>query len=79
MRHRVTYQYTNGSSTTTSTVAMTTVLSVSPQQILDEAERARRKGQLIRCIDPVYGNAHAFPADRLIDIVIERCEPGAAR
>ncbi|MCX5137616.1 hypothetical protein OOK06_36725 [Streptomyces sp. NBC_00340] len=79
MRHRVTYQYTTSSNTTTGTVAMTTVLPIGLEQILADAERARRKGQLIRCIDAVKGTAVAFPADRLIDIVIEQYEPGTAK
>lgn len=61
----VTYTYTTG---THAVGTMTGILAHDPKRIIKEAEAARRKGQMIRFIDPSKGTAHAFPADRLIDI-----------
>jgi hypothetical protein len=65
---RVTYRYTTDSA---ATGTLTGVMSSDPKRVIKEAETARRKHQMIRMMDPTKGIAHAFPADRLIDIEIE--------
>lgn len=72
MFYRVTYRYTTD---TDATGTLTGVIPHDPKRIIKEAETARRKGQMIRLIDMAHATAHAFPADRLIDIAFEPYEP----
>lgn len=68
MFYRVTYRYTTD---TQATGTMSGIVAHDPKRIIKEAETARRKNQMIRLIDMANGTAHAFPADRLIDIAFE--------
>ena len=63
----VTYRYTTDSN---AVGILSGIMAAEPKKILQEAERACRKRQIIRMMDPSEGSAHGFPAHRLIDIAI---------